>query len=194
MVGGRSVERSTWSSILRRCYKKDNASYPKWGGRGIRVCKRWRDSFDSFLQDMGRRPSPKHSIDRIDNDGDYKPSNCRWTTNKVQSNNRRNTIWLKYHGQTLSISMWADKLKLPRRLLYGRYLRGCSVKDILDRPARKYAVHRYSYKGKLMTAGQLSKICHLPAGAIGARLSRGWAVSDAIKVPLRGSQPKGKRP
>lgn len=80
-----------WVSMRRRCNSPTDRAYPRYGGKGIRVCLRW-DDFRTFQADIGPRPSPKHSIDRIDNEGDYEPSNCRWATPKEQSRNTRQNI------------------------------------------------------------------------------------------------------
>lgn len=85
----KTKEYRTWNGIKDRCYNKTSKTYSYWGGRGIRVCKRWLDSYQNFLSDMGRSPSPKHSIERINNDGNYELSNCKWATKKQQANNRR---------------------------------------------------------------------------------------------------------
>lgn len=98
--GNRSPEYDCWIGIKTRCYDKNHSNFKNYGARGIKVCKRWLDSYSNFLSDMGRKPSSNYSIDRIDNDGNYAPSNCRWATRSEQNFNKRNnkkekTICLK---------------------------------------------------------------------------------------------------
>jgi len=89
--GSISKEYRSWVHLKERCNNPNHHAYHRYGGRGISVCKEWRDSYETFLLDMGRAPSKSHSVDRKNNDGNYEPSNCRWATKKEQSNNRVNT-------------------------------------------------------------------------------------------------------
>jgi hypothetical protein len=82
-------EYSAWLSMKQRCSNPNYRNYKFWGGRGIAVCERWKDSFENFFSDMGKKPTPQHSLDRIDNDKGYGPDNCRWVTRSVQNSNRR---------------------------------------------------------------------------------------------------------
>ncbi len=107
-----------WQTMFTRCYNTKWKYYYKWGGRGIRICERWR-VFDNFLADMGERPAGM-SIDRIDNDGDYEPSNCRWVTRVEQARNRRTTRFYTHGGVTRCVQEWAHLMGIKYNTLQGR--------------------------------------------------------------------------
>ena len=126
----------TWVQMRRRCSNARHPQYPKYGGRGISVCDRWND-FENFLSDMGPKPSPRHSIDRINNDGDYEPSNCRWASAYVQTNNRRVTKTVTFGGVTKSLSEWASDgpVKISLNTLYYRiFKKGWAPERALTTP------------------------------------------------------------
>ncbi len=106
-----------WKSMHRRCKDKNMKDFQHWGGRGIVVCERWKD-FHAFYADMGPRPKDKNSLDRINNDGNYEPSNCRWATFKEQHNNRSNNIRIEHEGSMLTISTLAEKLGVTYLTIY----------------------------------------------------------------------------
>lgn len=93
----------TWHTMKKRCYTKTSKAYKYYGGRGIKICDRWLNSFDSFCEDMGKKPSNKHSIDRIDVNGNYCKDNCRWATPKEQANNKRNSTPIDKDGNVYEI-------------------------------------------------------------------------------------------
>lgn len=95
----RTSEYTAWVNMKQRCYNPNMAGYERYGGKGVRVCKRWRESFENFIKDMGVKPSKHHSIDRINNRKVYSKKNCRWATRKEQQRNRENNIHIKYNGK-----------------------------------------------------------------------------------------------
>ena len=117
---GKSPEYEAWSQIKRRCFNPNSLAFCNYGGRGISMNERWVTSFEAFLVDMGRRPSSRHSIDRINNDGNYEPENCRWATSKQQNNNRRDTRMFTMNGETMSLTMWAERRGILKGTLWRR--------------------------------------------------------------------------
>lgn len=117
----RVPERGCWQIMIDRCHDQKNENYHLYGGRGIAVCRRWRESFAAFLRDMGPRPSMAHSIDRFPNgDGNYEPGNVRWATTKQQARNQRTNRLLTAFGRTQCVAAWAEELGLPAQAVYDR--------------------------------------------------------------------------
>ena len=128
---GKSVMYRTWRSMMQRCYRHKEKSYPHYGGRGISVCNRWHD-FCNFLGDMGERPEGM-TLDRIDNSGNYCPENCRWVSRKVQQRNTRLTVMLTYNGVTKSVGDWADEYGISSGAIKQRIQSGWEVGDAITR-------------------------------------------------------------
>jgi hypothetical protein len=122
---------STWQSMKRRCAYKKESRYERYGGRGISVCEKWKNNYQSFFEDMGLPPSMDHQIDRIDNDGNYEPSNCRWVTRQENARNKSNNTFLEYDGKLLTIAEWAERLGINRSLIESRLSRGSSIEKAL---------------------------------------------------------------
>lgn len=102
-----------WQAMVQRCTNPAHQAYPNYGGRGITVCAQWLDSPAQFIEDMGRRPSARHEIDRKDNDKGYEPGNCRWTTRKVNARNRRSSRMVVLNGQSRPLVEWCEVFGIP---------------------------------------------------------------------------------
>jgi len=133
----RTSEYRSWESAKRRCSNKSSPAYPDYGGRGIKVCERWC-SFENFIADMGPKPTPKHTLDRINNDKGYEPGNCRWATRAEQSLNRRVNRLVSYQGKTLCIAEWSRELGMSRHVLARRLNLGWSAELAFTTPIRPY--------------------------------------------------------
>lgn len=130
---GATPEYFAWQAMTARCSNPRHPSYKHYGGRGIGVCARWSE-FEAFHADMGPRPSPRHSIDRIDNSKGYEPGNCRWATQTTQIRNRRNTVRLTVHGETLPAAEWCARTGITLEAIYGRLRSGWSHEDAALKP------------------------------------------------------------
>ena len=129
----------SWQSLIARCIKLNNDQYKYYGGRGITVCERWLDKnngFINFLSDMGERPQGK-TIDRIDNNGNYCPENCKWSDAKTQNRNRKCSRMIEYNGETLNLIAWAERTGINEATISSRLKMGWSVHDALNKPVMK---------------------------------------------------------
>lgn len=132
-------EFSVWKGMIQRCRYPGTNGYERYGGRGIKVCDRWlgEDGFANFFADMGGKPSPNHSLDRIDSDGNYEPSNCRWSTRSQQQRNTSYNHIITHDGLSLCIQEWAERIGIDRCRIDQRLQRGWSVTDALTTPVIK---------------------------------------------------------
>jgi hypothetical protein len=136
---GRAPEYRAWDEMIKRCYNTNRRYYAAYGGRGITVCARWRHSYENFLADVGRRPSPQHSLDRKDNNGHYEPGNVRWATKQEQAQNTRNVERAKritFGGHTRTFREWAEATGIGMTLIINRLKLGWSVEEALTTPVR----------------------------------------------------------
>jgi len=126
----------TWANMKTRCYNQKNPDYGNWGGRGVRVCNRWQNSHN-FIADMGPSYTEGATLDRIDNNADYSPDNCRWVSRKTQNNNKRNNRVIEYRGRRLNLTQWAKEFGIKRSTLSMRYYKYNWSVDRLFSPTRE---------------------------------------------------------
>lgn len=134
--GTEQQEYSIWLDMRRRCHNPKNKSYRYYGARGISVCPEWRKSFESFIGDIGSRPSPEHTLEREDNNKGYSPENCRWATRVEQAQNRRSNRVLTLNGESHYLSEWARLKGLTVQTLHNRLRRGWSTEKALTEPVK----------------------------------------------------------
>jgi hypothetical protein len=137
----KTPEYRIWIGIRARCLNPNRNGYPDYGGRGITVCEEW-DDFAQFLADMGPRPSPRHSVDRIDNNGNYCPENCRWATQSEQLANQNRSTRIEYNGKVQTGTEWAREFGIKERTLFGRLQRGWDIHRALTTPVLFSNRHR----------------------------------------------------
>ncbi len=186
------AEYRAWRNMRQRCNNKNVPNYYRYGGRGITVCQQW-DTFETFLEDMGLRPSAKHSIDRRDNNGNYEPSNCYWATREQQENNKESTILLTHNGRTLSLAQWAKELGMSYDHIRSRYRYGWDIASIIKTPKNKHHRERINnhksrlitHNGKTMNIAQWAKELGTTYDVLRARSRYGWSDERIITTPVK---------
>lgn len=184
----KTPEYNVWGKMIARCTNHRDRSYPNYGGRGITVCDRWR-VFQNFFDDMGRRPSNKHSIERIDVDGNYEPANCVWATTHEQCRNKRNTVKHTLGDEQLILGDIAEKLGVSRETLVSRMARGMTAQEAVSKPVRRISRTRRNeqieFQGVSDTAFGWSRRIGIPFKTLLYRLNCGWSVEKAMTAPVR---------
>jgi len=199
----KNPEYVSFANMLGRCYNPNITNYGRWGGRGIKVCDRWleyRRGYDNFLSDMGKKPTARHQLDRIDNDGNYEPSNCRWATSKEQMNNTSNSLRVEYGGESWDIPALAIILGVKEPTLRNRINSNIPVKFWgnhsrvpVKRPGRILKGERvFEMNGEIHSIAQWEEITGIPRYTILKRISDyGWNIQDALTtIPRKGRDKK----
>jgi hypothetical protein len=167
----RGSEYTAWQNAIQRCEDPNNKSYPRYGGRGISFCPKWRTNFEAFLADIGARPSPKHTLDRYpDVNGNYEPGNVRWATQQEQQRNRSNNRMLEAFGRSRCVAEWADELGLPAHVIHLRLRRGWTVELALSTPLLEPV--RYLFGGKSVLFSEMVAITGIPSTSLYRLLKR----------------------
>lgn len=181
----RTPEFATWNAIKNRCYNEKDKSFPDYGGRGIKVFAGWLTSYASFLAYMGRRPSTEHSIERINNNGDYEPGNVKWATHVEQCNNKRSSRFLDFNGKRQTVALWAREIGVHQSIILARLKKGWSNEQSLTTPVLPH--HRFvEFKGARRTLSDWARVLGLPYKALHTRIqTSGWPIEKAFTEPLR---------
>lgn len=176
-------EHRAWNGMRSRCYDPNTEYYHRYGGRGIKVCDRWLESFLNFLEDMGPRPSPLHTLDRVDNNRNYEPGNCRWATWEEQQNNRRTTRLLTHDGRTMSVAQWSRATGISESGIISRIQAGWSLSDALTTPTRDHS-HPLTFNGRTMSLANWADELGLKRASLFARIYKyNWPIADALTTP-----------
>lgn len=166
-----------WSKMKKRCRKPDALRYSDYGGRGINICDEWHNDFDVFVEwAMKAGYEIGLTIDRIDNDGNYEPDNCRWITKREQNRNKRTNVMVEYRDETKTLTDWCEKLNLPYYTIQKRIKKGMNPVDALEKPVRK-------------TEDSFASLCRkhgLRDSVVYDRIHKlGWDLEKALNTPVR---------
>lgn len=179
----KTPEYKIWAYTKARCYNKKHKNYNDYGGRGIIVCERWLNSFKNFYEDMGKRPSDKHSIERKNNNLNYSPENCYWATRKEQANNRRSNHLIEYKGRTQTVSMWADEIGIDKKHLLIR-INSWGIEKAFNEPIKKPTL--IEFNKEIKTIKEWANIFNINKCVLRERiLKMKWPIERALKEPVK---------
>lgn len=183
--------RTIWYNMMQRCYNKSNQKYPRYGGRNITVCKEW-ENFNNFKEwSLSNGYDIQLTIDRIDNDGNYCPENCRWVSNKIQANNKSSNIIVAYKGIRGSLKYVCEQFNADYNLVRNRYSKlGWSIEDSIEIPKTKKTVNKrfITFEGEILRLYEWAKKIGITTHSLTNRLSSGWSIEKALTTGYRGKK------
>ncbi len=178
----KTPEFRVWVEMRRRCRDMSGIKGRHYAQKGIKVCERWEESFVYFLEDMGERPSPRHQIDRINPEGNYEPSNCRWVTSLDQQNNRRKHTRITINGVTKNANQWWRETGLPNSTFYNRLRLGWTGEKLLEPQVKSNAKRYYDYRGQSKTLSEWSRVLGIHRNTLDKRINiLNWDLNKAFK-------------
>lgn len=181
---------STWEGVVNRCTAPNSSGYPEYGGRGITICDRWRNSFAAFVEDMEPSWRPGTTLDRITPNHNYSKEECRWATPKEQANNRRTNVLITMDGVTKTKMQWCEFYGIKFVTVCGRQRMGWATEACFKTPAAKRAVAKklgdLTFNGKTQSVGKWAEETGIKANTIYQRiLNLGWSVEEALTNKAR---------
>ena len=185
-------EYSIWKGICSRCQNPNNQDHHHYAGRGIRLSDDWK-SFEAFYRDMGPRPSPKHTVERLDNSLGYSAENCQWDTRKAQARNTRRNHMLTFNGETHCISEWAEQLGMSCKALHSRIRNGWTTEEALTIPdggRRTHCSHLLTFDGITICVADWARRLGISEETLHWRLSKNWSIERALTTPVRQQRSK----
>lgn len=183
-----SPEYLAWLNMRSRCNNPNDREYPRYGARGITVAPEWEHSFEKFYADMGDKPGPEFSLERIENNDGYRPGNCRWATDIEQARNRSNNRRVEHNGVMKTLAQLRDESNIDDRLIWQRLENGWTVDQAIQPPADQ---KRYIFQGESLTLDEWAARLNVSYITLYMRIEgRGWSLERALTQPFRKSPNK----
>lgn len=182
--GYKTTEYTSWKEMKRRCYNPKYREYYLYGGRGIVICERWRTSFVNFLADMGPKPFPEATIDRVDYNGNYEKSNCRWATKLEQGQNTRKVRLITYNGETLCLREWARRVGITKHTLSVRLERGWPLEKALTTGSTSTS-NMLTHDGETLCVAEWARKTGIKEVTLRWRVAQGWTEDRIFAIDDR---------
>jgi len=182
-------EYRVWCAMKGRCLNLNDQNFHHYGGRGITVCDRWMN-YANFIADMGERPSPKHQLERVDNNLGYSPDNCKWATTREQHRNKRTNVKITLDGETKIAADWARELGVGPGTIHNRIAAGMSSEEAITKPFRSRGIE---FDGQIVPLTVLAKRFGIPQQTVYKRLAGGMDIKEALTKPINKSMSTSKK-